>query len=84
MKKAALFSMVIALSLMSFTKLKVEKTTPEELFSPECFETANTWTDWKKGCAGFEEYIDEYNYWVLMYEDCESQSNNDEFQFPPF
>lgn len=84
MKKVALFRMVIALSLMSFTELKEEKTTSEELFSPECFETASFWTDWKKACNEFTTYGAECDYWVLMYEDCESQSNNDEFQFQPF
>lgn len=79
MKKVALFSLVIALSLMSFTKNNFEDNI---LFSPECFQYADIQTAIRP--CGFDSYEDEHNYWIQQYEDCENVTEYDEFQFPPF
>ena len=74
MKKVILTG-ALMLFLMSFMSKK-----EEILFSPECFEYADMATA-SRPC-GFEDDIDEYNYWSQQYDDCENVTDNDEFQFP--
>jgi hypothetical protein len=80
--KKVILSGVMMLFLMSFTNKSENENIVEEIFSPECFEYADNWTSWKSNCASFTTDLDEYNYWVIQYDDCERNSNYDEFQFP--
>lgn len=72
----------LMLFLMSFTNKSENEIIVEETFSPECFEFADYWTSWKNNCISFATDLHEFNYWEQMYNDCESVTNNDEFQFP--
>lgn len=79
--KKVILSLVMMLLLMSFTKIGNIQN-KEELFSPECFEYADTWTSWKNDCVAFADDLAEFDYWQQQYDDCEKVTNNDEFQFP--
>ena len=79
--KKVILSFAMMLILMSFTKSSNIQD-KEELFSPECFEYADRWTKWRDAHIPFKSVPAIYDYWVIQYDDCESQSNNDAFQFP--
>lgn len=50
--------------------------------SPWCFEYANGFASaWAEDNPG-ANYEDEYNTFVSEYDDCESKTNNPQFQFP--
>jgi len=79
--KKVILSFSVMLLLMSFTKSSNIQN-KEELFSPECFEYADTWTSWKNDCVPFANDLAEFDYWQQQYDDCEGVTDNDAFQFP--
>lgn len=76
--KKIVFTLFTMCFLMSFTTYS-----KEELPSPECFDYADGLVAWKKDCVGFDSDLDEYNYWVRAYDDCEKVTNHDEFEYVP-
>ncbi len=80
--KKVLFSGVMMLFLMSFSNKVEEQSNKGEMFSPECFEFADSVIE-ELNMAGwsFNEYEVQHSFWEAQYNWCESTSDHDEFQF---
>lgn len=81
--KKILLSGVIMLFLMSFTSKKEIESQKEEIFSPECFETANNLANAHQISYPNSSYEANHAVFEYWYDFCEYFENNDEFQFPP-
>lgn len=80
--KKLILGMIVMFSLMSFTTKNEDIRSRKVLFSPWCFEYADGFASAWSEDNPTASYEDEYNTFLQEYDDCESKTNNPQFQFP--